>query len=62
MGEDNYITYEDIPISENYVNAVENLGIKIIRKLKWFNAVTANLSSTQLEQLNNLSFIKKLNR
>jgi serine protease AprX len=60
MGEDNYITYEDLPVSKNYITDVENLGIKIIRKLKWFNAVTANLNDDQLQLLNSFSFIKKI--
>jgi hypothetical protein len=62
MGEDNYITYEDIPLYQNYVNDVENLGIKIIRKLKWFNAVTANLSDEQLRQIKNLDFVVNVER
>ncbi|PKL81396.1 MAG: hypothetical protein CVV24_15465 [Ignavibacteriae bacterium HGW-Ignavibacteriae-3] len=60
MGEDNYITYEDIPLSENYVRQVEAAGIKIANKLKWFNAVSAYLNDEQLIQIRNLEFVEKV--
>ena len=60
MGERSYITYEDVPISNNYITEIENYGIKIIRKLKWFNAVSAKLTDSQLQMLNNFPFIKKI--
>lgn len=60
MGEDKYITYEDIPLNENYIHQVEELGITIANKLKWFNAVSAYLTEDQLRSLQNLSFIQKI--
>lgn len=60
MGEDNYVTYEDIPLNENYIHQVEALGITIANKLKWFNAVSAYLTEDQLRSLQNLSFIQKI--
>lgn len=62
MGEDNYITYEDIPLNENYVNQIENLGIKIENKLKWFNAVSSYLTDRQLDTIKKLSFVEKVNQ
>ncbi len=59
MGE-NYITYEDLPINENYVNQIENLGVKIQRKLKWFNAVSCYLDDNQLEKIKELNFVEKV--
>ena len=61
MGEDNYITYEDIPLNENYVNQIENLGIKIENKLKWFNAVSSYLTDSQLNIIKKLSFVERVN-
>jgi len=60
LGENNYITYEDLPLTENYVQGVQSLGIKIINKLKWFNAVTAYLDDNQLAAVKNLSFVEKV--
>ncbi|MCX6173306.1 MAG: S8 family peptidase [Ignavibacteriales bacterium] len=62
MGEDNYITYEDLPLIENYINQIENLGIKIENKLKWFNAVSAYLTDEQLSSLKSLSSIQKIEK
>ncbi len=59
MGDD-FITYEDIPIYKNYINDVESFGVKIIRKLKWFNSVSACLTPDQIENLKLLPFIKSI--
>ncbi|NJD23482.1 MAG: hypothetical protein FIA82_12585, partial [Melioribacter sp.] len=61
MGENNYITYEDIPLNENYVNQIENLGIKIENKLKWFNAVSSYLTDSQLNTIKKLFFVERVN-
>ena len=57
---DNYITYEDIPLNDNYVNQIKGLGVKIENQLKWFNAVTSYLSAEQLNQIRNLPFVLKV--
>ncbi|MHB8931799.1 MAG: S8/S53 family peptidase [Melioribacteraceae bacterium] len=62
MGEDNYITFEDIPLSENYTNQIEQLGIKIENKLKWFNAVSCYLTDAQINQLKSLSCVEKIEK
>jgi len=62
MGEDNYITYEDIPLNENYLHQIETLGIKIENKLKWFNAVSTYLTDEQLSSLKSLSSIQKIEK
>lgn len=59
MGDD-FITYEDLPVNQNYTRLLEKNGIKIINKLKWFNAVSAYLTGEQLNLLKTLSFIKKI--
>lgn len=59
MGED-FITYDDLPINPNYINELENRGVQIIRKLSWFNSVSAYLTAEQVEALKNLVFIKSI--
>ncbi|HMN24164.1 MAG TPA: S8 family serine peptidase [Ignavibacteriaceae bacterium] len=59
MGDD-FITYEDIPIYKNYIEEVESFGVKIIRKLKWFNSVSAYLDTDKIENLKSLPFIKSI--
>jgi hypothetical protein len=62
MGEENYFTYEDLPVNQDYKQALSELGIKIIHSLKWFNAVSCYLNEEQIQQLQRFSFIKKIER
>lgn len=59
MGE-NFVTYEDIPIEEKYIKKLEGYSIKIIHKLKWFNAVSAYLSEKELTDIQKLPFVKEI--
>ena len=59
IGED-FITYDDLPINKNYIAELESLNIKIIRKLNWFNSVSADLTSHQIEIIKNLPYIKSI--
>ena len=60
LGEENIISFEDIPVKPEYISDVENIGIKIENKLKWFNAVTAYLTSVQIEKIKKLDFVDKI--
>lgn len=56
--DDDLIKFEDLPLNSSYISQIENLGIKIHNKLKWFNAVSAYLTSDQISVLKSLSFVK----
>jgi len=60
MGDQNYVTFEDLPLNIAYLNTLESLGVKFINKLKWFNAVTAYLTGTQVNDLAKLPFVDKI--
>ncbi|MEE9449104.1 MAG: S8 family serine peptidase [Ignavibacteriaceae bacterium] len=62
MGKENFITFEDLPIYEEYVNELELLNIKIQNKLKWFNAVSAYLTAEQLQLVEKIDFVNKTER
>lgn len=62
LGEENFIDYTDIPINENYIQTLENNGIKILRKLKWFNAVSAFLNETQITEIKKLPFVAQIEK
>ena len=59
MGND-FITYDDLPIYKNYIYELENLGVQIIRKLSWFNSVSANLTADQIEIVKTLPFVNSV--
>ena len=61
MNPNHLVTYEDIPIKSDYINAVENLGVKIENKLNWFNAVSAYLIQDQINKILQLPFVEKIN-
>jgi len=59
LGED-FITFEDLPIYQTYLDELEKYNIQIIRKLNWFNSVSAYLSPEQFEIANTLPFVKSI--
>jgi hypothetical protein len=58
----NFITYEDIPLDVDYVQQMESMGIKVVNKLRWFDAVSAYLTSTQFAEVTNLPFVQKVRK
>ena len=57
---DNYLTYQDLPVNEIYINTLTDFGIKIENKLKWLNLVSAILTKGQLDKIRPLEFISKI--
>jgi len=57
---DEIIKYEDLPIREDYTNELNSLGIEVIHKLTWFNAVSANINDEQLIDIKALPFVEKI--
>lgn len=62
MPNNKIIDFDDIPISNSYITKIENLGIKIIHKLNWFNAVSAYLNDEQLRSISELPFVKNIEK
>jgi len=62
LGEENIISFEDIPIKPDYISSLESLGIKIENNLKWFNAVSAYLTDQQFEEIFQLNFVEKIEK
>lgn len=57
---DDYVSYEDVPVNEQYVSILEKNGIKIANKLKWFNAVTSYLIVNEYNLVKSLPFVNKI--
>jgi len=54
------LNLQDIPVEQNYVDQIEGLGIEPVVISKWFNGVFAELSETQITQVENLSFVQEV--
>ncbi|MBC3759439.1 S8 family serine peptidase [Hyunsoonleella sp. SJ7] len=52
------IDARDVPVNESYITQLKNAtGITVMAKSKWFNAVHVRGSQTDIEALENLSFV-----
>lgn len=54
------LTLSDIPVEDSYVQQIQNLGVSIIAKTKWFNGVVCYLSEEQKNQIQNMSFVQDI--
>lgn len=51
----------DLPVNASYINAVKSVGVVIVNKSKWLNAVTVSTNDeTKLETIKQLSFVKAI--
>lgn len=54
------LDYDDLPINEEYVEILKTKVLEIKHRSKWFNAVSAIVNSSQIEEISNLPFVKKI--
>ena len=55
------VTYDDLPVSQRYIDSLHTLGMKIICRSKWFNTVTAYSRDTLLlDTITRLSFVREI--
>jgi len=57
---ENIVTYEDIPVYQNYINEIKNHGVSVINILDWFNSISCYLTNEQLQNIKTLPFIEKI--
>ena len=56
---DNILSEKDIPIYEKYLDTLSELAI-VKSKLKWYNYIIAEIDSSQLDIIQNLSFVNEV--
>ncbi|QQS37086.1 MAG: S8 family peptidase [Ignavibacteriales bacterium] len=61
LGEE-FIQYEDIPVRQYYIDVLSRMGIQVLNKLSWFNAVSAYLTDDQLTSVKDLGFVDKIEK
>lgn len=62
LGEENFISFEDYPLNENYLIQLKKIGIGIIHKLKWFNAVSVMMNENQKKIVAQFPFVDKIEK
>ncbi len=57
---DKLIDFTDVPVYPFYIKELKNLNIKIKYKSKWLNAVSCYVNKKQIELLESLEFVSKI--
>ena len=60
MGENDFITYEDIPVAEKYVAAIKKIGVKVRTRSRWLNAISVEANHEQIQIIRSLPFVKSI--
>ena len=50
----------DLPVSANYISQLQEAGVKIYRKSRWFNAVSAYVDPITISKIGKLFFVKSI--
>jgi serine protease AprX len=57
------IIQNDIPVNQNYIDSVENIGVQVLSSSRWFNSIIGEITNVDiLETLNGISFIKNVSK
>ncbi len=54
--------YTDLPVNEDYLSAISNYVDSISVVTRWFNGVSVYATSSELEKIKNLSFVKEIEK
>lgn len=60
LGEERLVDFGDLPIEQKYIDDLQSKGINIIAKSRWFNGVSAYLTTSQIELVKNLDYVSEL--
>jgi serine protease AprX len=61
-GQAPWVDFTDIPVKEQYLNELENLGAKIRVVSRWLNAASVLASKQQIEKIENLPFVRAVKK
>jgi serine protease AprX len=54
------VDYTDIPIYQNYSDIITSKVTTVRHQVKWFNAISAEVTKEQIEELSSLNFVKQI--
>ncbi len=54
------IDYLDLPVNNFYIDKLRSLGVTVIQKSKWFNAVSCEINISQMNLISKFDFVKRI--
>jgi serine protease AprX len=60
LNQSELIDYSDLPVNQNYINALIQNGFELKQKSKWFNAVSGFANQSEINQIALNLFVKKI--
>ncbi|NOZ55856.1 MAG: S8 family serine peptidase [Calditrichaeota bacterium] len=60
LPEDRLVDETDLPVAEKYVEAVEQLGARVVVRSRWLNAVSVVADSDALRKIARLPFVRRV--
>jgi hypothetical protein len=57
LGDKEFLSFEDLPVSLEYISRLEMTGAKIRWALKWFDCVSVSADKSTLEKIEKLDFV-----
>lgn len=57
---ENVVDYSDLPVEASYVQHVSQHVLAVRQRSKWFNAVSAQATASQIQQLETLPFVREI--
>lgn len=60
LSEENIISYDDLPLNEEYISKIKELGVLPNAYSKWMNAVSVKIKKDKLDEIKKLPFVSKI--
>lgn len=57
-----WVDFTDLPVREQYLNQLENLGARIRVISRWLNATSVSATRRQVEEIENLTFVRAVKK
>ncbi|SFF14291.1 S8 family serine peptidase [Thermoflexibacter ruber] len=54
------VQFTDIPLNQEYIQTIQQIGARTVCQSKWLNAVSAYLTAEQLKEIQKLPFVEKI--
>ncbi|MCP4631806.1 MAG: S8 family serine peptidase, partial [candidate division Zixibacteria bacterium] len=59
---ENVVDFRDISMNDDYIYQIETAGAEVKHRIKWLNAVSANVQVSDIRKIGALPFVRKIER